>query len=61
MNIIDVGDDDRSFEELYLEHMEKLRDMSDDEIDYTDMPKATTLTGWEYVDGTPVDDSMKVG
>ena len=61
MNIIDVGDDDRSFEELYPECMKRLRSMTDDEIDYSDMPKATTLTGWEYVDGTPVEDNVKVG
>ncbi len=63
MNIIDVGDDDRSFEELYPEHMKRLRTMTDEEIDYTDIPRVTTLTGWEYADDTPVPvaDSVKVG
>ena len=54
MKVIIEDINDYSFEAEYADCLRQLDAMTDDEIDFSEMPEVTTLAGWKYADGTPV-------
>lgn len=62
MKVIIEDLNDYSFEEEYADCLRRLDAMTDDEIDFSDMPEVKTLAGWKYANGAPVIvNSMKTG